>query len=196
MIKKLFIILLLISYPIYGKNIFKEINNDEILLLIGKNYQKTTQIGSSKFKSNFQSTFGLQLPINENEYLGCNIDFYSLIPSNSDSSREYKVRSFVPNYIKYFKKQKKIHFFYGLKIPIQIILYKESGTIDLNDEQFISFGIEPLVGSSINIYKTISFQIIIESMLSYMPTLYHQSANNPEKNKIYNLLTISTGIIF
>ena len=178
----LIIILLLTSTEVSAKNIFKELNNDEILLTTGKNYQIGTKIGSSSFKSNFQNTFGIKIPINNTNLLGCNIEFYSLIPNNSTSNREYKVRAITPTYTTQFKKTQKSQYFYGIKTPIQIILYKESGTIDTGDEQLTAFGLESFIGSSITIYKTLSLQLEFGTLISYLPKLIHQSNTTPEKN--------------
>ncbi len=192
----LIIILLLTSTQVSAKNIFKELNNDEILLTTGKNYQIATKIGSSSFKSNFQNTFGIKIPINNTNLLGCNIEFYSLIPNNSTSNREYKVRAITPTYTTQFKKTQRSQYFYGIKTPIQIILYKESGTIDTGDEQLTAFGLESFIGSSITIYKTLSLQLEFGTLISYLPKLIHQSNTTPEKNKLYYLPKFSLSIIF
>ncbi len=192
----LIIILLLTSTQVSAKNIFKELNNDEILLTTGKNYQIATKIGSSSFKSNFQNTFGIKIPINNTNLLGCNIEFYSLIPNNSTSNREYKVRAITPTYTTQFKKTQRSQYFYGIKTPIQIILYKESGTIDTGDEQLTAFGLESFIGSSITIYKTLSLQLEFGTLISYLPKLIHQSNTTPEKNKLYHLPKFSLSIIF
>tara|TARA_Y100001970_G_scaffold1823_1_gene2142 strand:+ start:331 stop:918 length:588 start_codon:yes stop_codon:yes gene_type:complete len=195
-VRLLIIILLLTSTQVSAKNIFKELNNDEILLTTGKNYQIATKIGSSSFKSNFQNTFGIKIPINNTNLLGCNIEFYSLIPNNSTSNREYKVRAITPTYTTQFKKTQRSQYFYGIKTPIQIILYKESGTIDTGDEQLTAFGLESFIGSSITIYKTLSLQLEFGTLISYLPKLIHQSNTTPEKNKLYYLPKFSLSIIF
>jgi len=195
-VRLLIIILLLTSTQVSAKNIFKELNNDEILLTTGKNYQIATKIGSSSFKSNFQNTFGIKIPINNTNLLGCNIEFYSLIPNNSTSNREYKVRAITPTYTTQFKKTQRSQYFYGIKTPIQIILYKESGTIDTGDEQLTAFGLESFIGSSITIYKTLSLQLEFGTLISYLPKLIHQSNTTPEKNKLYHLPKFSLSIIF
>tara|TARA_Y100000591_G_C21561640_1_gene558841 strand:- start:88 stop:675 length:588 start_codon:yes stop_codon:yes gene_type:complete len=195
-VRLLIIILLLVSTQVNAKNIFKELNNDEILLTTGKNYQIATQIGSSSFKSNFQNTFGIKIPINNTSLLGCNIEFYSLIPNNSTSNREYKVRAITPTYTTQFKKTQKSQYFYGIKTPIQIILYKESGAIDTGDEQLTAFGLESFIGSSITIYKTLSLQLEFGTLISYLPKLIHQANTTPEKNKLYYLPKFSLSIVF
>tara|TARA_B100000427_G_scaffold283676_1_gene256120 strand:+ start:5283 stop:5873 length:591 start_codon:yes stop_codon:yes gene_type:complete len=196
MIRFVILLLLLIATQISGYNIFKNISNEKILLTSGKSFQNNTTIGSSKFKSNFQNTFGIQLPIDNELSLGFNLDFFSLIPSNSTSKRQYKVRSISPSITKNTVGKNKLNYFYGLKIPIQIISYKESGTIDINDEELTSFGIEPLIGKSIPLSKIFSLELQLSAYFSYLPKLSHQSETNPEKNKLYFFPKLTSGIIF
>ncbi|RAP27531.1 hypothetical protein DID74_00055 [Candidatus Marinamargulisbacteria bacterium SCGC AG-333-B06] len=194
--KIIILLLILISSQISGKNIFQNLNNTDIMLIAGKSYQTETSIGSSTFTSNFQNTFGIQLPINNTLYLGCNIDFFSLIPKQSSSQREYKVRSITPSITQKKRSKYKFNHFYGLKIPIQMISYKESGTIDKNDDQLTSIGIEPLIGGSINLYKTISLQLEVSTCISYLPKLSHVTTPSPKSNIAYLLPKFSLLIIF
>ena len=190
------LLLVMLASQITATPIFKQINSDEILILAEKSYQPDTTIGGSTFKNNSQNTFGIQLPFINDVQIGFNIDFFSLIPKNTTTKREYKIRAITPNILQNKIINPKLTQFYGVKIPVNIIAYKESGTIDKGDDEHIALGIEPLIGTSLNLYKTIFIQLKFSTLISYLPKLSHEQETNPKENIVYCLPKFSFSIIF
>jgi len=172
--KHVIIAWLLLTSQVLGESYIQNITKDNIKLNITQSYQTQTTIGSTILESNSQTTFGIKLPIKPEVYTTFMINFFNLTPKNSVSNRNYKIRAIIPGIEILPILKHSLSYHYGIQLPLNIIAYKNSGTIDNNDHEYISFGIEPYLGSTLFLSKSIVAQVQVSLFISYLPKLVHK----------------------